>query len=487
MAVPSFSNPRIIGGFLFTYEIEKVIGQGSFGVNYLASIVAPNKCKDKKFADGIHKVVIKELRSLPSSPVAVEPPRTFRSSTTEPTITLPCVSCRNSFLSEIVNLSKLQHPNIVDIIEAFEVGGALYYVMDHIESLNLYEYAIINHGLSEEETINIAKQIGSALSFMHSKNIYHFDLKPSNILRKLNGDILIIDLGCSKQLHPLIDPTCYSELIPSGTIGYTPIEQMTHQEKHIIPAAIDIYALGGTMFYLLTGIQPPSSSGIFNDGFPLYALQEKGVSTGLSSCIAKAMAPKIKDRFQSVDEFLAALNDKESFSFEYEIAQKPLPAVDNINKVTEYSILTDTSLVVITFTQNTFKLLEWRTIIAPDHVKIENNQNDKFFLHSMDKEKYDIFLLDLQNLNLSIREEKVPSEIEFLTGQPGRLEINLYDKQQKLYAKYWITGWNNEFGNINDDLLNLMDKLNKIVPYHDEYSNNNTRHLQMPPIPKLLT
>ena len=145
-----------------------------------------------------------------------------------------------------------------------------------------------------------------ALAYMHSHNIIHLDLKPKNIMRDKAGNLLLIDFGLSKQYDEKGEPES-STSIGLGTPGYAPIEQANFKQDGTIPVTLDIYALGATLFKMLTGQTPPEASTILNDGFPTLLLQQAGVSAATIAVVEKAMSPMRKQRFQSMNEMLQAI------------------------------------------------------------------------------------------------------------------------------------------------------------------------------------
>ena len=286
----------ILKGTSYSYRIERTLGQGSFGITYLASVKMAGALGA---IDANIKVAIKEffMRDING-----------RSDTTVTSGSKGGIydDYKRKFTREAVNLSKLQHPNIIKVIESFEANNTVYYVMEYISGGSLDDFISKGNGIKENEAIKIIKQIGSALSFMHNNKMLHLDLKPSNIMMKETGGIVLIDFGLSKQYDSKGEPES-STKVGAGTPGYAPIEQANYREGKGFPVTMDVYALGATMFKMLTGVRPPEASDILNDGFPLYELQGRGISDSLSACIAKAMAPTKKDRCQSVSEFLAVI------------------------------------------------------------------------------------------------------------------------------------------------------------------------------------
>ncbi len=131
-------------------------------------------------------------------------------------------------------------------------------------------------------------------------------MKPSNVMLRKTGEAVLIDFGLSKQ-YDANGVAESSTSVGGGTPGYAPLEQANYQEGSDFPVTMDVYALGATLFKMLTNVRPPEASVILNDGFPADVLQSKGVSEKTISCIAKAMSATRKQRYQTVSEFITAL------------------------------------------------------------------------------------------------------------------------------------------------------------------------------------
>ena len=293
----------LLQGKSYTYTIQKVLGQGTFGITYLAT----TKVKVAGALGALEttmQVAIKEffMRDI--------------NGRTENTVTTGSqgglyANYKKKFAHEAENLSKLDHPNIVKVLEYFGANNTIYYAMEYVEGGNLDTYITQKDGLPEAECVKYAKQIGTALSYMHAHKMLHLDLKPGNIMLRKNGDAVLIDFGLSKQYDENGNPET-STTVGGGTPGYAPIEQANYHEGKGFPVTMDVYALGATMYKMLTGVRPPEAVEILNEGFPAYQLQEHQISDALIACVGKAMSALRKDRPQNIDAFLELLGGKDA-------------------------------------------------------------------------------------------------------------------------------------------------------------------------------
>lgn len=271
------------------YIIKQVLGQGGFGITYLA---------EHKFLGT--NVAIKEffmqsycLRDSNGTSMMV-------SSSNNLSIV---GRYYDKFLKEARNIASLNHSNIVRINDVFEENGTAYYVMEYCNRGSLASLMKHNpNGLKEEIAVRYIQQIARALDYIHGKHMCHLDVKPENILLNNNDEIVLIDFGISK---------CYDvegnqkTSTPVGiSEGYAPVEQYRQGGVQSFSPETDIYALGATMYKLLTGKNPLPATDIINGGvLPMYS-----VSDNNKKLIAKAMHPIKKDRISSISLFLAELN-----------------------------------------------------------------------------------------------------------------------------------------------------------------------------------
>lgn len=283
----------VIHGTHNDYRIERVLGQGSFGITYVANV----RLKGRLGAiESTAMVAIKEffLRDVSSRNGL----RVF--SVSDSTL---CSDYRRDFLREAQNLSRLDNDHIVKVLETIEENDTVYYVMEYLSGGNLDQH-ILSHGkLSCREALDIAIQIGEALKCMHAQHMLHLDLKPLNVMRGEDGHIVLIDFGLSKCFGADGQPES-STRIGQGTTGYAPIEQHSFKKADGFMPTLDIYALGATLFKMLTGSVPPEASVVLNEGLPVDELSSAGVPPAIIALVERAMQPLRRMRHQTVGEFI---------------------------------------------------------------------------------------------------------------------------------------------------------------------------------------
>ena len=274
------------------YKILDVLGQGGFGITYMA------------IQSGLErKVAIKEFfmngmcsRDMSTSYVTlgVDSGHEF------------VMRFRDKFLKEARNIARFNHPNIVRIIDVFEENGTAYYVMEYAPCGSLSDKVKREGPLSEAVATRYIKQIASALDYIHRQNVNHLDVKPGNIMLNVHDESILIDFGLSKQYDAASGGQ--TSTTPVGiSEGYAPLEQYKQGGVSSFTPETDVYALGATFFYLLTGQRPPSASDVMEDGVPEGELVSRGVSQPVITAISKAMEPRKRDRFRSVQEFISAI------------------------------------------------------------------------------------------------------------------------------------------------------------------------------------
>jgi len=273
------------------YKIEKVLGQGGFGITYLA-VQYPLK----------KKVAIKEffIQDL-----------CFRDDTASVrTLTQSDMvdRYRQKFFKEARMIAQFNHPNIVRVIDFFKENSTGYYVMDYLEGESLAEIIARNGPLSESTALRYIKKVADALDYIHQSNVNHLDIKPANIMiRRDNDEPVIIDFSVSKQYDEQKDQATTTP--PGVSNGYSPLEQYESGGVSKFSPQADIYALGATLYKLLTGQTPPKASHLLNEGLPPLP---NHVSPRVCWAIENAMQPRLYDRPKSIRELMAMLTAADS-------------------------------------------------------------------------------------------------------------------------------------------------------------------------------
>ena len=301
------------------YKIIKTLGQGGFGITYLAkqrvSVAGALGTIDAEIEVTVKEFFMKELCNRDETSSAVTVPSTDSAELAE-----LVEKFRQKFIKEAKNISKLNHSHVIKVLDVFEENGTAYYVMEYIEGGSLSDLIEEKGTLTEEETLKYTRQIASALQYIHSLNMNHLDVKPGNVLLRQNGDAVLIDFGMSKNYDVAGDQTTSS---PIGvSVGYAPLEQLRVGGLGTFSPATDIYSLGATMFKMLMGQTPPEATAIFDEGLPDLPAEVSGTT---KKVIEKAMQPRRKERYQTIEEFLTALNGEQP---------QLLPSVEEIIKET---------------------------------------------------------------------------------------------------------------------------------------------------------
>lgn len=294
-SIHTLSCGTILHGHSYNYQIKGVLGHGAFGITYLASICLKGELGilNSNVSVAIKEFFLQDVSARSSSGDIYEPsPNSI------------AYKYGKKFKKEALNLARLNHQNIVKVLESFEENNTYYYVMEYIEGSSLDAYILEKGGLPEKEALQYVEEIGKALQYMHSQKMLHLDLKPKNIMRRTDNTLFLIDFGLSKQIDKNGEPES-STTIGLGTPGYAPLEQGSQEYGKILAPTLDIYALGATLFKMLTGKTPPKASEILNEGFAEEELRQKHISAQTISAIKKAMAPMRIKRPQTVNEFVA--------------------------------------------------------------------------------------------------------------------------------------------------------------------------------------
>lgn len=227
---------------------------------------------------------------------------------------------QRKFFTEAERLAQLDHPHIVEVIDFFEENNTAYYVMKLIDGKPLNK--VMLHGPMDTVRVrNILKQVLSALKYVHAQKLYHLDLKPGNIMQNAEGHCWLIDFGASKQMSDDDGHTLTTTALPY-TPRYAPLEQVGQNMEDIGPWT-DFYALGATLYHLLTAQMPPKPDKVYEDGEAAYSFPADMDAT-MRQLILWMMQPRRAQRPQNVEEIEQWLSKLSS----------PL-AVDNVESAGE--------------------------------------------------------------------------------------------------------------------------------------------------------
>lgn len=258
------------------YEVERQIGAGGMARVYLATEQHPRR------------------------PVAIK-------------VLEPDLSSRllyDRFIREVELSSRLNHPHIVPIFAAGEVGTLLYYVMPYIEGESLRHRLLKEGALPWEEALHLTVDVADALAYAHAQGIVHRDIKPENILMS-GGHPLLADFGVARAISAAGGQSLTQTGAAVGSPGYMSPEQAMGLQ---VDARTDIYSLGCVLFELLMN-EPPTQKTFARTMDSWDELDASGALRGvrpgsvraMKHAISRALAPAPEDRFATITEFAEAL------------------------------------------------------------------------------------------------------------------------------------------------------------------------------------
>lgn len=258
------------------YKILNVVGKGGMSVVYLAM----NERANKQWA-------IKEVRKDGMQSFEV---------------------VKQNLVAETDLLKKLNHPHLPSIIDVIDCDDTFLIVMDYIEGNPLSKALETSGAQNQDDVIEWAKQLCDVLGYLHSRNppIIYRDMKPSNVMLKPDGNVMLIDFGTAREFKysSVADTTCL------GTQGYAAPEQFGGHGQ--TDARTDIYCLGATMYHLVTGHNPATPP------YEMYPIRQWNpmLSSGLEEIILKCTQRNPEDRYQSCAELLYALDHYKDLDIE---------------------------------------------------------------------------------------------------------------------------------------------------------------------------
>jgi len=316
------------------YEIIEILGEGGFGITYLARDINLN-----------HEVAIKEY--MPSDlatrndddgsvhPISSEKKEAYQWGL-------------ERFLDEAKTIAQFQHPNIVRVRSVFEAKNTAYMVMDYEMGESLHEILMRRKTLDEEDIKNIITPIIDGIKIVHAAGIIHRDIKPANIFLRIDGDPVLLDFGSARESLGLTKQSMTSIV----SRGYAPIEQHNTGDE-LQGSWTDIYSLGATLYRCVAGVPPSdaidrsSSISLASRDTYVSALEfgENRYSEGLLKAIDDAMQFKIQDRPQNITEWQLSFGDEQTNNSMSETIEPDTEASDMLSSTLQAADSGDVSAI----------------------------------------------------------------------------------------------------------------------------------------------
>ncbi len=265
----------MVGEFVNNYEIDEILDEGGMSIVYL----------------GIHKYLNKKVAIKMLNPLLSKNPL-----------------YKKRFINEAKLLSRLNHPNIITLYDYIENDLGIFIITEYVKGQTLDEYIdLVTGPVPQSRAVKIIVQVLDAVGYMHSKNMIHRDIKPSNIMITSDDTVKLIDFGIAKHLRK------NQALVTQGgaKLGTTIFMSPQQVKGKVLDRRTDIYSIGATLFYVLTGQYPYdknlSEYEIYNkivtQVFPDPKTFYVGVSDKMRAIIRKATEIQPLDRYQACEEF----------------------------------------------------------------------------------------------------------------------------------------------------------------------------------------
>jgi serine/threonine protein kinase len=269
----------LTGKQIGAYRVLKKLGEGGMGAVYYA----------------VHKHLEREIALKILSPTLVEDDRPFV----------------DRFFVEARAAASVNHPNVVEILNAGEDNGIYFIAMEFVRGMSLRDLFEKKRPLGQIEAIDIVAQTAEGLRAAYAKEIIHRDIKPANLMITQEGRVKIADFGLAKNLGASAGLTRTGATM--GTPAYISPEQARGETSDFLS---DLYSLGVTFFEMLTGRRPYRSETVFGllkmhceAPIPDPSIKNKDIDSSVGDIVVKMMAKKKEERHASYEELLSALHE----------------------------------------------------------------------------------------------------------------------------------------------------------------------------------
>jgi len=284
--IPSLAPGHVIN----EYRFDKLLGVGGFGLTYLATDQNLNL-----------PVAIKEY--LPAEIATRDDDSSIRPSSDENRPTFEWGLSR--FLDEARTLATFRHPNIVRVMRFFQANATAYMVMEFVHGASLSDWIKTRRPLPQPDMEKIIWPLVEGLGIIHKSSYLHRDVKPGNIYIRADGTPVLLDFGAARSTAG------GGELTAVVSPGYAPVEQ--YSESSVQGPWTDLYAVGGVMYWMVTGKKPVDATARLRDDpqVPARQIGDRSVySADFLAAIDWALCPDDRDRPRSSEDFLARLTGR---------------------------------------------------------------------------------------------------------------------------------------------------------------------------------
>ena len=360
---------------------------------------------------------------------------------------------KQRFLAEARNMAKFSnHRSIPNVYEYFEENGTAYIVMELLVGQGLNDYLRQSEEKVDRDfAIHVVNEVGKALISLHEKGIIHRDVAPDNIFICSEKDIKIklLDLGAA-SLQDSTDASIDKILKP----GYSPVEQ--YNDTQNIGSWTDVYALGATLYVMLTGIKPDESTNrkISDTLVPPHELDDS-IPENLSNAVMKAMSIEKNLRFKKVEDFLKAIN-----------GEKKVMSLAKEKKRLQYRRFTGVAVacLMVAVIVGIVGLIYSSMTLQNASIEIwyySDSDGEELAMNEIKNE----FKKHYKNIEIKLRND-------FASFNDYKAEITTADKNGKLPDLFESTGIDDSFLSSAADIQDVLDSEQaKECMFLDDYNN----------------
>ena len=282
------------------YTIERALHSGGFGNTYLAKGIVMDENISQEVEYTIKEFFIAKYCTRDANGCV---------SVADASDAAKFKAAKADFYSEANILHSLKHKGIVPVNEVFEQNNTVYFVMKHLGNTSLEQYVVEQGGvLGEDEAKRIVRLMAGALAYLHNRQILHLDVKPNNVMMCTGADgkavPVLIDFG--QAMFYAGGKAKNTHVLGGYTSGYSALELNQPGAASVFSPSLDVYSLGATLLFMLTGKNPADASTITKRS--VYMAMPATVTERTMDTIVAAMSQNPQQRTQSVAAFLAQLN-----------------------------------------------------------------------------------------------------------------------------------------------------------------------------------